>query len=32
MVHSTRAAEDDNKSLRSLKFQAGDFLDVAIFA
>lgn len=30
LVHSTRPGEDDNKTLKSLQFQTGDFLDVAI--
>jgi hypothetical protein len=30
-IHSMRPGEDDNKSLRQLKFQTGDFLDVAVF-
>jgi histone deacetylase complex subunit SAP18 len=29
-VHSVRAGRDDERSLRSLRFQTGDFLDVAI--
>lgn len=29
-VHSTRPSEDDNKTLQSLNFQTGDYLDVAI--
>lgn len=29
-VHSIRPGEDDNKTLRALKFETGDFLDVAI--
>ena len=29
-VHSTRAGRDDERSLRSLRFQTGDFLDVAV--
>jgi histone deacetylase complex subunit SAP18 len=30
MVHSTRPGEDDDKVLKTLSFQTGDFLDVAI--
>lgn len=30
-VHSSRVGEDDVKTLRSLKFQTGDYLDVAVF-
>lgn len=30
LVHSTRPGEDDNKTLKALNFQTGDFLDVAI--
>jgi histone deacetylase complex subunit SAP18 len=30
IVHSSREGEDDRKSLRSLNFQTGDFLDVGI--
>eukprot|EP00798_Chlamydomonas_sp_ICE-L_P021350 gene21350-28286_t len=29
-VHSIRVTEDDNKTLKALNFQTGDFLDVAI--
>lgn len=29
-VHSKRPGEDDNKTLRGLSFQTGDFLDVGI--
>lgn len=32
MVHSSRPGEDDRKSLRQLSFQAGDYLDVAIYS
>mmetsp|Transcript_6379 Transcript_6379/g.14166 ORF Transcript_6379/g.14166 Transcript_6379/m.14166 type:complete len:192 (-) Transcript_6379:895-1470(-) len=30
LVHSTRLGDDDHKTLKSLSFQTGDFLDVAI--
>jgi histone deacetylase complex subunit SAP18 len=30
LVHSTRPGEDDNKALKALGFQTGDFVDVAI--
>ncbi len=30
LVHSTRPGEDDGKALKSLGFQTGDFVDVAI--
>ncbi len=29
-VHSTRPGRDDDRSLLSLRFQTGDFLDVAV--
>jgi len=32
MVHSSRSSEDDLRTLRSLRFQTGDFLDVAIYS
>mmetsp|Transcript_41336 Transcript_41336/g.60908 ORF Transcript_41336/g.60908 Transcript_41336/m.60908 type:complete len:138 (+) Transcript_41336:59-472(+) len=31
MVYSQRKGEDDNKTLKSLRFQTGDFLDIAIY-
>ena len=31
-VHATRKGSDDNKTLSQVKFQTGDFLDVAINA
>ncbi len=31
VVHSSRLGEDDVKTLRSINFQIGDFLDVAIY-
>ncbi len=31
-VHATREGEQDHLTLRALKFQTGDFLDVAIIA
>eukprot|EP01120_Amphizonella_sp_Union-15-10_P012162 TRINITY_DN5363_c0_g1_i1.p1 TRINITY_DN5363_c0_g1~~TRINITY_DN5363_c0_g1_i1.p1 ORF type:complete len:189 (-),score=31.46 TRINITY_DN5363_c0_g1_i1:9-575(-) len=30
-LHSTRPGKDDNKTLHELRFQTGDFLDVAIY-
>lgn len=30
-VSATRPGPDDSKTLKELKFQTGDFLDVAIF-
>eukprot|EP00955_Chlamydomonas_euryale_P023123 243841-Chlamydomonas_euryale.AAC.1 len=30
LVHSTRPGNDDEKTLKALSFQIGDFLDVAI--
>ncbi|CAD7699811.1 unnamed protein product [Ostreobium quekettii] len=30
VTHSSRAGEDDNKTLKALNFQTGDFLDIAI--
>lgn len=30
VVHSTRFGEDETKTLKSLSFQTGDFLDVAM--
>jgi|EP00953_Heterococcus_sp_UTEX-ZZ885_P023545 histone deacetylase complex subunit SAP18 len=32
VVHSTRAGPPDQSTLRDLKFQTGDYLDIAIFA
>lgn len=29
VVHSTRPGADDSKTLKSLSFQTGDFVDVA---
>lgn len=29
-IHNSRGTPDDNKTLRQLGFQIGDFLDVAI--
>lgn len=31
VVHATRPGEDDTKTLRSLNFQTGDYLDVSIY-
>ena len=31
MVATTRKLDDENKSLGSLRFQTGDFLDIAIY-
>jgi hypothetical protein len=30
VVHSTKRGKDDDKALRALRFQTGDFLDVAV--
>ena len=30
-VHASRIGDDDNKSLKQVKFQTGDLLDVAVF-
>lgn len=30
-VHSSRIGDDDNKTLKQVKFQTGDFVDVAVF-
>lgn len=32
MVHSSRPSEDDHRTLKSLRFQTGDFLDVAVYS
>mmetsp|Transcript_35996 Transcript_35996/g.90920 ORF Transcript_35996/g.90920 Transcript_35996/m.90920 type:complete len:174 (-) Transcript_35996:252-773(-) len=32
MVHSSRVSDDDARTLKSLRFQTGDYLDVAILA
>jgi histone deacetylase complex subunit SAP18 len=31
MVHNSRTSEDDHRTLKSVKFQTGDYLDVAIY-
>ena len=32
IVHSTKRGRDDEKVLKTLRFQTGDFLDIAILA
>jgi hypothetical protein len=30
MVHATRPSEDDARTLKAIKFQTGDYMDVAV--
>jgi histone deacetylase complex subunit SAP18 len=32
IISSTRKSDDETKSLASLKFQTGDYLDIAIYS